>query len=83
MMKASDFTDEEMNHAMLSLQNDLKAVNDSLSGIKAWYLNQIYRCDIITPEQAIERYRQVTRERIVKAAQSITLDTVYVLTDVR
>ena len=77
----SDFTDVEMNHAILSLQNDLKLVNDSLTGIKTWYLNQIYRCDIITPEQAIKRYEEVTRERIVKAAASVALDTVYVLTN--
>jgi predicted Zn-dependent peptidase len=80
LMKNSDFTEEEMNHAVLSLQNDLKIVGDSLSGIRTWYLTHIYRCDIITPEMAIERYRKVTRDRIVKAAQSVTLDTVYVLT---
>jgi predicted Zn-dependent peptidase len=81
LMKTSDFTDDEMNHAMLSMENDLKLVNDSLTGIKTWYLSKIYRCDIITPEQAIERYRRVTRERIVKAAESVVLDTVYILTD--
>jgi len=81
LMKKSDFTDTEINHAILSLQNDLKLVGDSLTGIKTWYLNHIYRCDVITPEMAIERYKSITRERIVKAAQSVTLDTVYVLTD--
>jgi hypothetical protein len=46
-------------------------------------LSHIYNCDIITPEQAIGRYTEIAadKERIVKAAQSITLDTVYVLTD--
>jgi predicted Zn-dependent peptidase len=80
LMRSSDFTDEEIGHAALSLQNDLRIFNDSLSGVKAWYLDHIYRCDIITPEQAIERYKQVTRERIVKAAESVSLDTVYILT---
>ena len=81
LMKTSDFTDSELNHAVLSLQNDLKLVNDGLSRIKTWYLKQIYLCDVITPETAIQRYREVTRERIVKAAQSVKLDTVYILTD--
>jgi len=80
LMKSGEFTDDEMKHAALSLQNDLKIVNDSLSGIKTWYLSHIYRCDIMSPEEAIERYVGVTRERIVKAAQSVVLDTVYVLT---
>ncbi|MCL2070958.1 MAG: insulinase family protein [Oscillospiraceae bacterium] len=81
LMKESDFTDEDINHALLSLQNDLKLVNDSLRGIKSWYLSHIYRCDIIMPEQAIKRYESVTRERIVNAAKSLTLDTVYILTE--
>ena len=83
LLKQSDFSDEDVNHALLSLQNDLKLVNDSLSGIKTWYLNHIYRCDIISPEDAIERFARVAsdRTRLVKAAQSIVLDTVYVLTE--
>lgn len=81
LMKKGDFTETEINHALLSLRNDLKLVNDGLGRIKSWYLKQIYRCDIIAPEQAIERYEKVTRERIIKAAESIKLDTVYVLTD--
>jgi predicted Zn-dependent peptidase len=81
LMRKSDFTDDEINHAVLSLQNDLKIVNDSLSGIKTWYLNHIYACDVMSPEQAVEIYRKVTREQIVKAAQSIALDTVYILTE--
>jgi predicted Zn-dependent peptidase len=80
-MKSGDFTDTEMEHALLSLQNDLKMVGDSLAGIKTWYLHQIYRCAVFSPEDMIERYLKITREQIVKAAQSVTLDTVYVLTD--
>jgi predicted Zn-dependent peptidase len=80
-MRNGEFTDEEHSHAMLSLQNDLKLVSDSLTGIKTWYLSHIYRCDIITPEEAIERYLSVTRERIISAAKSVKLDTVYVLTE--
>jgi predicted Zn-dependent peptidase len=80
LMRSGSFSDDEMNHAQLSLQNDLKIVNDSLSGIKTWYLSHIYRCDIISPEQAIDRYLKVTRDQIIKAADSIVLDTVYLLT---
>ncbi|MCL1832505.1 MAG: insulinase family protein, partial [Oscillospiraceae bacterium] len=81
-MRKDDFTDTEVNHALLSLENDHKLINDSLSGIKTWYLSHIYNCDIITPEQAVARYAEVgkSRERIVNAAKSVKLDTVYVLT---
>jgi predicted Zn-dependent peptidase len=82
-MQTSDFSETEVSQAVLSLDNDLKLINDSLSGIKSWYLMHIYHCDIITPEQAIERYNAVAkdRERLVKAAQSVKLDTVYVLSE--
>ncbi|MDR0197505.1 MAG: insulinase family protein [Oscillospiraceae bacterium] len=81
LMKTGGFTDEEMSHAGLSLQNDLKTVGDSLSGMAKWYLGHIYMRDVVTPEQAIARYLAVTRERIIKAAESVSLDTVYVLTE--
>ncbi|MCL1881245.1 MAG: insulinase family protein [Oscillospiraceae bacterium] len=83
MKNVEGFSDTELNHAVLSLENDLKLVNDSLSGIKSWYLMGIYACDIITPLQAIERIKEVAKnkERIAKTANTIKLDTVYVLTD--
>jgi len=80
IIKKGGFTDEEVLHARLSLRNDLKSLNDRLSGIGTWYLIRIYVCDIVTPEAMIERYSSVTRERIIKAAESVKLDTVYILT---
>lgn len=80
LIKKGDFTDEEVLHARLSLQNDLKSLNDRLSGMGTWYLIRIYVCDIVTPEAMFERYSSVTRERLVKAAESVKLDTVYILT---
>ncbi|MCL2633971.1 MAG: insulinase family protein [Oscillospiraceae bacterium] len=81
LIKNSDFTEDELLHARLSLQNDLKALNDKLSGIALWYLIRIYQCDIVTPEQMVERYLSVTREQIIEAAKSLSLDTVYILTE--
>jgi len=80
LIKKGEFTDEEISFAMLSIQNDLKTLNDKLSGIESWYLIRIYKCDIVTPEEMIARYKTVTRERIIKAAESVKLDTVYILT---
>ena len=81
LVKKGEFSDKETEHALLSLENDLRLVNDSLSGIKTWYLTHIYRCDIMEPEDMVERYKKVTRQRIIDAANSLVLDTVYVLTD--
>jgi len=80
-MQEGSFGELEINHAMLSIENDFKAVGDSLSGLKTWYLTHIYLCDVITPAEAIERYSKVAADkaRIVAAAKSVVLDTVYVL----
>lgn len=79
-MKKGNFSDEDISHAKLSLENDLKGVNDSLRAVASWYFTGIYRNDVKTPEEAISRMNAVTREQIVKAAESVELDSVYILT---
>jgi predicted Zn-dependent peptidase len=80
-MKTGEFGEKEITQALLSYENDLKVVGDSLSGLRTWYLTHIYLCDVITPEEAVARYTEVAKdkERLVNAAKSVQLDTVYVL----
>ncbi|GHV46202.1 peptidase M16 [Clostridia bacterium] len=78
-MKAGNFTEEDLAKAFIGTENDLKSISDSPAGITGWYLGKIYRCDIISPEKQIERYKEVTREQIIAAASGTALDTVYVL----
>ncbi len=79
-VKSGSFTDEDIETARLSVQNDTKTVNDSLGGLTEWYLTRIYRNDIKTPEESLLEYDRITRDDIKKAANSMKLDTVYVLT---
>ena len=79
-IKNGVFTDEDIEHAMVSAENGLKSSNDSLSSIITWQMQNIYHCRNITPQEKIERIRAVTREQIIEAAKSVSLDTVYVLT---
>lgn len=79
-MKKGNFSDEEMSHAKLSLENDTKGVNDSLRAVANWYFARIYRNDIKTPEESINHMNAVTRERVVEAAKTVQLDSVYILT---
>ena len=79
-MKKGNFTDEDISHARLSLENDLKGVNDSPKSVVGWYFSGIYRNDAKTPEESVRQINEVTRERIVQAAQSVELDCVYILT---
>lgn len=80
-LKDGDFTDEELDQAKLYRSGYLRAYNDSVKYIGAWYLVRIYEDDIKTPEDVIEEERRVTREDIMGAAKSLSLDTEYVLAE--
>lgn len=79
-MKKGNFTDEEINNSLLSLINSARSINDSSASIAAWYLKQDIMGTDYSPEDEIEMLKAVSREDIIKAANSLTLDTVYVLT---
>lgn len=79
-MKKGNFTDDDILFAKLNVQNTFKTIGDSLGAIAGWYLSGIYANDIKTPEKVIEEYMAVTKEQIIEAANSMKLDTVYILT---
>lgn len=79
-VKRGDFTDSEINEARLAIINSLRSVNDGARSIADWYFKQNYSGLSNSPEDEIEKLYSVTREDIIEAAGSLTLDTVYVLT---
>lgn len=79
-VRRGNFTDEEIHVALSSVKNDMKTYNDSLASITEWYLLQNYRGTAKAPEEVTEEYMAVTRKKIIKAAQSVSLDTTYILT---
>lgn len=74
-----DFTDEELENTKLALCSGFKSNNDNISDMAAWYLTQFTRNTSNSPEEICEQVNAVTREQIIKAAASMKLDTVYVL----
>lgn len=80
-LKKGDFTDEDMEHAKIYRRSFLKACNDSVKHIGAWYLIRIYEDDIKSPEEFAQEDKAVTRAEIIEAAESLRLDTVYVLAE--
>ena len=79
-IKNGNFGDEDINFAEMAIKNDFKSVADSAGNVSNWYFDCIRKNDIITPEEKLERYLGVSKERIVAAAKSMVLDSVYVLT---
>lgn len=79
-IKNGNFTNEDINFAEMAIKNDFKSVADSAGNVSNWYFDCIRKNDIVPPEEKLERYLGVSKERIIAAAKSMVLDSVYVLT---
>ncbi len=78
-MQNGNITDFEMQATKLAVINSFYSTNDTVSGIEAWYVNQLFDSEFLTIEQQCEAINSVTKEQVIAAAKNITLDTVYVL----
>lgn len=79
-LKNGVLTDEEISAAKMSFINGINSVSDSIGSLEAWYTSQMFDHKINSPEEAIEEVNKITKEDIVKAANTIQLDTIYTLT---
>lgn len=77
-----NFTDEEIANIKLDITNNILMAQDTVTGIAARTLSGIlYPECAISVQEAISEANAVTREQIIEAARSLTLDTVYILTN--
>lgn len=82
-----NFTEDELDDAGRVLADGLGGVGDTPSGWAGWYFARLTVDDVIAPEMALEQlrtsllpaHRAKTRERIIAAAKSLRLDTVYLM----
>lgn len=78
-MKNGNFSQEDIDNSILSIANSLKGIGDTLSSYINWYYGCFVNNEILTPQQALEKYKAVTKQQIIDAAKSLQLDTVYVM----
>ena len=78
-MKNGSFTDSDIEAAVLAVTNGLTAIGDTPSSYAGWYFECFCNDELITPQQQAERYRAVTRDRIIEAAKSLSLDSIYLM----
>lgn len=78
IMKQGKFTDDEFNASKSAICDSLKGMFDSPDGIDS-YISSKIDDEIISLEEIIRRYEAVTREDVIRAANRISLDTVYML----
>lgn len=79
-IRKGNFSDDDIKKAKLSMRNSYKSVSDRISSISGWYLNNIMLDIMSTPDEEADKNDAVSREDIIKAANSFKLDTVFVLT---
>ena len=78
-VKRGDFTDEELEHARLSVVDALTTAEDSASAMADWYSVQGPN-RVRSPQETAESMRAVTREQVIAAANTVVLDSVFTLT---
>ncbi len=79
-MKNGDFSDSDINVAKLSLKNRYMSCYDDANSLASWYLTRIISgAENTTLENVIEKINGITKEEIVKIANTVVLDTVYFL----
>lgn len=78
-VQQGDWEDWEQEGALQAIRTSLLSLTDSQGALENFYLGQIASGATETPEELAAELQQVTRERIVAAARTVTPDTVYFL----
>lgn len=78
-IRKGNFTDEDLRFAKLSVASDFVSICDTVTGNEEWFVSQLTEPEFMTVEETTARFNAVTKEEIIKAANKLTLDTVYIL----
>jgi predicted Zn-dependent peptidase len=78
-IKKGEFDDNLISASKMGLKDSVKSAYDSNADLEGWYLTRIFDKEPLSPEEFVERIDKVTREEIIKAANTINLDTIYLL----
>jgi len=78
VMQNGEFTDEELAASKRAICDAYIGFGDTPDMLDTYYSMKLTG-EITTPEEAAKRFDKVSREDVVKAAEALTLDTVYML----
>ena len=78
-VQKGEWEDWEIPGARSTILSSLAAMPDGQGAMENWFLGQNATGQNETPEEMARQLREVTPERIQRAAQSLRLDTVYFL----
>lgn len=74
-----EFTDELLENTKKALYNGFKSNYDNARALNGWYFTQRVRGTDYSPDQVNRIISEISRERVIEAAKSFKLDTVYVM----
>ena len=80
-IKKGNFTQNTLNSIKLSLINNYQTVGDYIGNLENFYSAQALDDIIISPEDCVEILNGVTKEQVIEAANKVTLDAIYTLTN--
>ena len=78
-IKAGNFNKDDVDATKMYLSQSFKKINDSLSSLDDWYILQTFSKYTKSPEEVIEEINKVTENEIIKSANKLSLDTIYIL----
>lgn len=78
-MQNGNVSEDEIESAVLDCENALCSVGDTPSSYSSWYFERYFQKKFASPKDFLDEYRKVTKERVVKAAQTLVLDSVYTM----
>ncbi len=79
VMKNGEFTDFEFSSAVKSIKDSLRSYKDSQNGLDVWYTVKAINKTVYSPEEISCKIDLVTRQDVIKAANKVKLNTVYLL----
>ena len=78
-LAAGDISDAEWQAAQQSMANAYRQLSDSPSAMEVYYLGRALAGVSVSPEEGSARIASLKREDVVRVAQQMKLDTVFVL----
>jgi len=80
-MKNGNFTDEDIENAKKGIISGIKSIDDEQDTEITYFFGQELTDTKTSLEQYIEKVQKVSKEDIVKVANSISINTIYFLKD--
>ena len=78
-IRKGNFTEEDLDASKKALEDAFKSVSDSPEALDSWFTTQIEYSEYLYPEDYINMFKKVTKEDVIRAANDVTLDTVFML----